>query len=261
MKRPAISRDKAQAVRRWIFRWRGLDGTPFPGLIAIVLTGGAFAFFAATVKIHVSAPQQWVERKASIIHLSSEGEGKMWALRAQEGGPFPARLDPSFWEKTALAGTEVIGATRLSPEPYQPKLRDLPQDDAIPQPPVAAKGERVFPIRAPKAEPETTAVIATRMTPEIYPLSGVSLDEIPALPAFELPVDAALTSGAWRFLLRLRADGSVADCIALSDEPGGNALAHWLRGVTFNPATAKKSEWIGIGVFFTNQAVHGPDAR
>ena len=86
-KSSARARDRTPAKRPWVFRWRGLDGTPLRGLLALLITGGAFVLFAATVRIRVSAPQQWVERKASIIHLPTGGEGGIWALRAQEGGP------------------------------------------------------------------------------------------------------------------------------------------------------------------------------
>lgn len=257
MKPSALARKQIQAARHWVFRWRGLDGTPLRGMLALLITGGAFSLFAATVRIRVSAPQQWVERKASIIHLANAGEGEMWALRAREGGPFPSRLDPVDWQKP---GNAIIGATRLAGTPYLPQLTPLPSDEEIPTPPLATKGERVFPKRTRKPIPEVTPV-ETKLVPALYPLSDLRMDEVPqTLPSFEA-FDPAMPSVPWRFVLRLRADGSVSECLAMVDEPGGEALAKWLESINFTPAVAKKSEWIGIGVGFVNQPVHGPDAR
>lgn len=253
--------ERLQAMRHWIFRWRGLDGTPFPGLIATIIVAAGFAFFAATVRIRVSAPQQWVERKASIIHLPADGEGRMWALRAQEGGPFPAKFDPTEWAKSLGADELLMGATRLSPAPYEPKLRGLPADDGIPSLAAIDKGQPVFPKRVSRVGPAPVAG-PVRLVPLLYPLSGLSLDALPKdLPPFAEPIDALMASASWRFLLRLREDGSVSECIPLLDEKGGEVLAKWLRGVRFSPQAAKKAEWIGVGLGFSNQPANGPDTR
>ena len=262
MKNPSvIAKGGLQAARNWVFRWRGLDGTPLRGLLSLLIVGSAFALFAATVRIRVRAPQQWVERKASIIHLPSGGEGKIWALRAQEGGPFPSRVDPADWEKSAGLQEAFLQATRLSSRPYEPKLRDLPEDDQVPPRPMSEKGERVFPKRTVKVAP-VAAPAATKLAPVLFPLSGIGAESLPAqLPAFDAPIDAAMTAAAWRFLLRLRRDGSVSLCMPLVDEPGGKVLAKWLGTLNFSPAVAEKSEWIGLGVLFTNQVTDGSDAR
>ncbi len=259
MKNPSvIARDRIQAARHWVFHARHFTDSQMRGVFALLITIGAFAFFGATIRIHVSAPQQWVERKASIIHLADDAEGKIWALRAREGGPFPSRVDLAAWEGT---GENPIDATRLSSAPYQPVLRDFPVESEIAPPAIAEKGERVFPKRQVKSEP-VPAVTPSRLLPALYPLSGIGLDSLPReLPPFEQPIDAAMTSVDWRFLLRLRPDGGVAECIGFADEPGGIELAKWLRGVNFGPAVAAKSEWISLGVGFTNQPAHGPDTR
>lgn len=253
MKNPGIiAREKIHAARHWVFRWRGLDGTPLRGILAILIVLGLFSLFAATVRIRVSAPQQWVEKKASIIHLTSGGEGEMWALRAKEAGPFPSRLDPAEWESgPGLAGL-VDGASRLSSKPYQPTLRELPEEDTSPPVPVAPRGERVFPKAAAKERPASPQA-AVKLVPILYPLSGITLKEIPTtLPALEAPVDAAMASASLRFMLRLAPDGSVAACDDLSDDRGGKALAGWLRTVKFPPATAARSQWISLAVGFVN---------
>ena len=253
--------ERIQAMRRWTFRWRGLDGTPFPGLIAMIIVAAGFAFFAATVRIRVSAPQQWVERKASIIHLPTDGEGRMWALRAQEGGPFPAKFDPTEWAKSLGADDLLTRATRLSTAVYEPKLRELPSDDDIPSLAVVDKGRPVFPKRVSRSGAAPVEV-PVRLVPLLYPLAGLSHEEMPKeLPPFAEPVDALMASASWRFLVRLREDGSVSECTPLLNDKGGEVLAKWLRGVKFSPSAAKQAEWIGIGVGFANQPANGSDAR
>lgn len=260
-----IARDRIHATRQWIFRWRGLDGTPLRGALALLITSGAFALFAATVRIRVSAPQQWVERKASIIHLPTDGDGGIWALRAQEGGPYPARFDAAAWEKTVGLTSGLIGATRLSAQPYQPKLRDLPPEQPVAAVDLTDRNERVFPKRSAPADPVTPPV-ASVPVPVLHPLSGITSDEIPAiLPAF----DAAKTgrvleiSGPADFLLRLGPEGNVIDCIGLPERAGGEAISGWLSQVNFGPAVGKKSPFIGVSVGFMNQPppADGPDAR
>lgn len=261
----AKARDRIHATRQWIFRWRGLDGTPLRGALALLITFGGFALFAATVRIRVSAPQQWVERKASIIHLPADGEGGVWALRAQEGGPYPARFDSAAWEKTAGLTSGLIGTTRLSATPYQPKLRELPPENPVTPVDLANRNERVFPKRSAPVDPVVPPV-ASVPVPVLYPLSGITSDEIPAiLPAFEAAKAGQVleASGPADFLLRLSPDGTVLDAIGLPEKAGGEALRQWLLKVNFGPAAGKKSPFVGIGVGFTNQSqsADGPDPR
>lgn len=263
MKPSILARQKIQAARHWVFRWRGLDGTPLRGLLALLITGGVFSLFAATVQIRVSAPQQWVERKASIIHLPNDGEGKMWALRAREGGPFPSRLNPAEWESMPGGALSAIAATRLPSETYTPKLAELPSSNEGPAVSIAAKGERIFPKRMPESVPGMVPV-ETKLVPALYPLSGISIDAVPRnLPAFQFDekIEPSLTSAPWRFMLRLRPDGSVAECLPMIKEIGGAELEKWICGVNFSSEVAKKSEWIGIAVGFVNQPVHESDPR
>ncbi len=260
----AIVRGRIHATRQWIFRWRGLDGTPFRGFLALLITFGVFSLFAATVRIRVSAPQQWVERKASIIHLPGGEEGKMWALRAQEGGPYPARFDATGWEKAAGLTSGLIDATRLSPEPYEPRLRELPVKDAVPSIPLADKEERVFP--KPPEPPATVPGPPVKYVrvPVIYPLSGITSADIPAiLPVFDAAKAAGVADASRpaEFVLLLRPAGTVLSCWNLSGQVADGAIADWLSGLDFGPEAAKKSPIIAVSVGFTNQPADGPDAR
>ncbi|WAC19822.1 hypothetical protein OVA24_00325 [Luteolibacter sp. SL250] len=265
MKSPAVMvRDRLHATRRWIFRWRGLDGTPLRGFLALLITGGLFALFAATVRIRVSAPQQWVEKKASIIHLPADGAGRTWALRAQEGGPYPARFDVGAWEKSAGMEDSLISATRLSIGGYEPKLKELPAREEILPVYLADKDERIFPKHAAKSGPDAPPV-ASIPVPVLYPRSGITSEELPAiLPVFDHAglKEVAGESAPREFLLELDRSGSVLSCTDLSGGDGVPAIRNWLGKINFGPAVAGKSPTLAVAVGFTNIAVpDGPDPR
>ncbi|RYD32436.1 MAG: hypothetical protein EOP87_12825 [Verrucomicrobiaceae bacterium] len=257
-------KDRLHATRRWIFRWKGLDGTPLRGLLALVITGGLFALFAATVRIRVSAPQQWVERKASIIHLPADGAGRVWALRAQEGGPYPARFDVGAWEKGAGLDGSLINATRLSSGTYEPKLKELsPRGEELPVH-LADGNERVFPKHAEPPGPDAPPV-ASVAVPVLHPRSGITSEELPAiLPAFD-PAGMKEIAGASaprEFLLELDGNGRVVACTDLSGDEPAPAIRNWLRKINFGPAVSGKSPVLAVAVGFTNIAApDGPDPR
>ncbi|MBX3740520.1 MAG: hypothetical protein KF712_05985 [Akkermansiaceae bacterium] len=265
MKSPAVMvRDRLHATRRWIFRWRGLDGTPLRGFLALLITGGLFALFAATVRIRVSAPQQWVEKKASIIHLPADGAGRMWAQRAQESGPYPARFDVGAWGKDAGLEDSLISATRLSIGGYEPKLKELPAREEVLPVPLADRHERVFPKHPVKSGPAAPPV-ASVPVPVLHPRSGITSEELPAiLPVFD-PAGMKATAAASaprEFLLELDQDGRVLSCTDLSGDDEAPVIRNWLMKINFGPAVAAKSPVLAVAVGFTNIAVpDGPDPR
>lgn len=249
------------AAKNWIFRWKNLDGSPFRGMVALLITAGAFAFFAAAVRIRVNAPQQWIERKASVIQLPADGDGALWRLRAQESGPFPATFDPAEWEKSQGFSESIASALKWTKPPYTPELRALPLS-AGPETLSFANRKPVFPEHEPNPEPPPPSAVA-KLEPALFPLSGVPMEAMPGeLPAFGHAVDAAMTSAPWRFLIELNTDGAVVKCVPMVDEKGGEELAAWLRGVKFSPETAKKWPWLGVGLIFMNRTpTDGPQPR
>lgn len=265
MKSPAvIVKDRLHATRRWIFRWRGLDGTPLRGLLALIITGGLFAFFAATLRIRVSAPRQWVEKKASIIHLPADGSGRVWALRAQEGGPYPARFDVDAWQQYAGLDASLISSTRLTTGHYEPKLKELPEREGALPVDMADRNERVFPRHTAQAGAVESPVLSIPV-PVLHPRSGITSEELPAiLPVFD-PAgmkEGAGASAPREFLLELDATGRVRSCTDLSGGDDVPALRDWLRRVEFGPVVAEKSPVLAVAVGFTYIASpDGPDPR
>ena len=254
---------KRRAAPEWVFPWRGVRQSPLPKILAVLLTGGVFVVFFSSVRIQVAAPMPWASRKAAVIQVLDDADGRALTFQAREGGPFPSRFEPSEWEWAVATAREAYQAARWRPEPYVPVLRDLPDLDAAQPLQLAARGEPVLPDRRPLA-PVARPMGKPVLVPMLYPLSGISADLLPRdLPPFDAPVDAAMAAEPWRFLLRLNAAGRVIDCVSLSggEVAGAAALSDWLRRVAFPPETPTPERWIAVGLGFSNQTADGPAAR
>ena len=232
-------------------------------IFAILLVAGGFALFFGVVRLKIAPSRPSIPRKASVIYLKDDALGRALALKAQEGGPFPSRFEPSQWEGMAALQSEVLTEMRPRLVPYQSKLQQLPQENAVPREALATKGEPVFPKRT-IAAPAVPEPLTLKLVPTLYPISGIAPSEMPAsLPAFAGNVDGIMTAASWRFLVRLTAEGTVAECVSLEKggEPGARELEAWLRGVHFQVAPGKTSRWIGLSVLFSNQPADGPAAH
>lgn len=261
-KRVSIKHKRKEAPE-WVFSWRRPGNPALAKWLAVLVTGGLFALLLTGVQIRVSSPVKWAAPKATAIYVGDDAEGRALALRAREGGPFPSRFLPFEWQGAAALEQEVLAAASWSPPPYVPVVRQLPEEASAPIR-LAARGEAVLPKRRP-ASVETRDPVKLTLAPEISPLSGIRAEEIPRdLPPFDTPVDAAMTTETWRFLVRLDAAGHVWDCVSLAggDENGPSPMETWLRQVTFNPAPAQPSRWIAVAVGFANQpTTDGTDAH
>ncbi len=258
-----VKASKPLGTPEWIFRWRGSRQPLFPRLFALALVGGAFAFLITTVKIRVEAPLKSSPRKASVIYLTDDGQGRALTLRAQEGGPFPSRFVLSQWAGLAELEASAMEDTRFQPPPYVPQMQDLPAERAVPPLELAARGVSFFPERTAPA-----AVIPdlgkSQVMPVLYPLSGITAEDLPGkLPPFPAVVDAAMSSASWRFLVRLNPDGGVAECVSLEKggEAGASELEMWLHQTQFRPEPETPFRWISVGVGFTNQPADGTHSR
>ncbi len=252
---------KSAHNHQWVFRWRPLRQPLLPKLVALALVGGGFVYLITSVRVRVESLEKSTPRKASVIFLNDDAQGRTLSLKAQEGGPFPSRFELSQWGGLAGMEATAMDAIRFQPLPYEPKMEDLPPIIRVEPLNFAAKGERFFPEHptTPDQTPDTTGL---KLAPVLYPLSGeVQPGE---LPPFDAAVDAAMSSASWRFLLRLNPDGGVEESISLEngDEAGALVLEKWLHRVQFKPEPGKPFRWIAVGVGFTNQPVaDGTDAR
>lgn len=258
---PVNPRRSAHPVE-WVFRWRPLGSPMVPKLIALAVAGTAFTVLVTTVRIRLVLPEKLSPRKASLIFLGDDAQSRALALRAREGGPFPARFDPADWEGLAKVEQEVMDAARFQPPPYVPVMDDLPEENLVQPLVLAPRGMAFFPKR------KTTATDAPdasklRIAPAIYPLSAAAAATLPdEFPSFEGAVDS---SASWRFIVCLNAEGGVTECVSLEKGAEGDlaadALRKWLHRVKFKPARGKPDRWIALGIGFTNQTSDGTDAR
>ena len=254
---------KLMGTPEWVFPWRPLKTPWFPKLVALVVPGVALTLLVATARIQVRAPVKSVQRKASVIYLRDDAQGRALTLRAQEGGPFPSRFEPSEWAGMAELEAAAMAAVRFQPRPYVAALQELPAENREAPLRLAARGESFFPRPSPPPV-EVPERLPLHVAPVIYPLSGIAKDALPReLPAFEAAVDGAMSSASWRFLVRLTPGGGVAECVSLEKggEPGAAELEAWLHRVPFAPEPGMPFRWIALGIGFTNQPVDGNITR
>ena len=246
-----------------MFRWRPINPLWLPRLIALAFAAVALALLV-TLRIRVVAPEKSVPQRAAVIYLRDDAQGRDLSLRAQEGGPFPARFRLSQWEGLAELESSAMDASRFQPEPYVSPIRELPAANQLRPLELATKGQFFFPQRAPAAT-DAPALPQLKLAPALYPLAGVSPETLPLdLPSFAGVVDKEMSASSWRFLVRLNPDGGVAECVSLVEKVGearAPELEAWLHRLQFRPEPGKPFRWIALGIGFTNQPADGTDAR
>lgn len=245
-----------------VFRWRPIKSPWFPKLLAVAFAGVAFALLM-TLRIRVDIPEASSPQRAAVIYLGDDAQGRALSLRAQEGGPFPAKFRLSQWEGLAELERSAMAAARFQPGPYVPPMQELPAENQLQPLELAAKGQAFFPKRPP-ASTDSTPPTQLKLAPVLYPLAGISHETMPSgLPAFDGVVDGEMTSSSWRFLVRLNPEGGVVECVSLEKggEAGAAELAAWLHRIQFKPEPGNTTRWIAVGIGFTNQPADGIDAR
>lgn len=246
-----------------VFQWRPIKTQWLPVLIALAFAGVALAYLM-TLRIGVAAPQKSMSRRASVIYLRDDEPGRNLSMRAQEGGPFPARFQLSQWQGLAKFEDAAMEAALVQPEPYVSPIRALPAANQLRALELAANGESFFPQRIP-APPPAPGPAKLKLAPAIYPLSGITSESMPThLPSFDGAVDGETSSSSWRFIVRLNPDGNVAECVSLVEKVGevrAPELEAWIHRVQFKPEPGKPIRWIAVDIGFTNQPADGTDAR
>ena len=248
----------------FLFPWHRRNSSLWAPLGALLAAIALFALLLSFVRVKVAPAPRWIEDKATVIQLSGDADAQAWALRAIEAGPFPTRFDPSGSPDARALEIAAIRESAVVLPPYQPTLRALPAPAPPVLPAIAAAGERLFPRPSPVPPVPAVEPVPWRTVPVLLPLSDLPANALPSpVPAFPGHIDAETAAESWRFLIHLRADGSVADCIPLnsSGRSGATALAAWIGGMNFHPDLPQSHPWIALAVGFTNLPDDGPDPR
>lgn len=262
----ASRKSAARPAPAWVFRWRRLGSPLFPKLLALGITCALFAAAASFLKIRIDFHAPWMPEAASVIHAGVDPAGSVLATVAVENGPYPSRFDLADWQgfQALEKSAEYHPASRFSR--YVPQFRELPESRIFPAVPLAESGRPVLPpLPAPPPQKPVGSVVTV---PVLYPLSGISASGLPSkLPALGFPVDGELAAGTWRFLIRLRPDGTVLDAVSLAggDEDGSDRtlrLISWLRTIRFPAAPAETAvRTAGVALGFINEPEYGDYPR
>lgn len=247
----------------WVFLWQKIEPPLIPRLIALGFGLALFGFLIGTVRVQIDVPEKPKTRKASLIYLSDDAEGRAWALRAKEGGPFPSRFELAQWQGLAELESSVMEGLRVVPPASVSTIPDLPRANQLESLGLASKGEVILPSHQ-TAVVETPELIQMKQAPSIQALAGISPTGIPTdLPTFPSPIEPEMSAVSWRFLLRLDSSGAVSDCVSLmkSGLVGASVLDDWLAQISFPAEPGVNSRWIAVSVAFTNQPVDGTEAR
>jgi len=248
-------KQKRREAPAWVFSWKRRGEPIMPKLVALGFAITVFGGLLGFVRIRTSTPNPWGLEKASLIHVANTPEGRALALQAREEGPSPVRFSLEDWPELIAFENEQLARLGTSPEMYQPELRPW-VPEPVSEPRLSQPGAMVLPA-LPVVEVGTPQAPVGSLQPVIWPISGVSLEEIPGeLPRYDGPVDAVMQADSLRFLIQLDGTGQVLECIALSggDTPEATAsLTEWLRGIRFIRDHAGDPSWAALRIRFLNQ--------
>lgn len=241
-----------------IFNWRDSESHIGFKIIAVLSVALIFTVFFGLVDVRIKPPLAPSLESASVLHFADDELGRAWGLMAEENEPFPGRLEIS-----GVGGIPAMDATADSDgvsgwSDYQVKLLRFQRTDGSPAGALARKGVRYFPERV-KIQPTDAGTsehpARTRRKAILTPFDGRAMGWMPdEVPDFETPADGGdLLSASWRFMLRLRPDGSVSDCVSLSGggDAGLNEATEWLEGLRFKSGDGER--WLGLRVEFVNR--------
>jgi len=241
-----------------VFNWDKSDKRSGFKVIAFLIVMVLFTVVFGIVDVRFQPLRRPNLESASVLHFAGDELGQLWRQRAEEGGPFPGRLEidptaglPGLYEAGDSGGLSGWSGYSASPREFQAVV-------GLASGELSQKGQRYLPERVlmPSGVPGKSPKIAKAVRrPILTPFDSNALEWMPAeLPEFDMKLDGGiLVSGAWRFMLSLRPDGSVDHCVSLSGggEPGLQETANWLRGIRFESGEGER--WLGLRVEFVNQ--------
>lgn len=247
-----------------IFKWQASESHLGFKIIAIIIVAVIFTGLFGIVDVQLEPPPNPVFESAAVLHFADEDLGRAWTLLAEEAGPFPGRLEITGSDgMPSMQGVDTSsGLSGWSK--YEISLRKFRESSEAISGTLAEKGLRYFPQRVKigvgkeETEKEEAALDSGRLTRKaiLTPFDESALGWMPEIvPDFEIPTDGGeLTSDSWRFVLRLRQNGSVMDTVSLGGlgEAGADELVAWLEKLRFMPGEGGE-RWLGLRVELINK--------
>ena len=239
-----------------IYDWRKPEASFRDKLAAYAIVSVVFMACFGAFQVRYSAPRNDRSGSATILRFRDDELGRYWMLQAEEGGPFPGRLEFGG-HRASLAAVGMGEAEDWND--YGSELRVIAEEEGYSREDLAPKGTRVFPSRV-KADATPPMPTPKRLSqkPILIPFDSEALSWLPdELPDFRKPEGAGTSSAPWRFTLNLGEDGSVREAISIGggDDAGQAAMEDWLHGVRFKPGEGDR--WLGLRVEFVNQPENG----
>ena len=247
-----------------IFEWRKRDMHPARQIVPFFIVLAGFGFLFSFLELEFELPSDMSIKSAAVTYFLDDDIGRAWQLEAEEEGPFPGRLEiddqSGFLNSGAIFGSE---SEELWSN-HRIELRSFPAESGKLKERIAPKGVRYFPSRrgAVPLLPEINETIgSTRLFPSLIPFDERALNWMPEkLPPFEVKIEEGTSTAAWRFVLELRSDGTVAQCFSLSGgtENSLNEMMRYLEALKFRSAE-QDSRWVGLRIELLNRESHEPD--
>ena len=246
-----------------IFNWQESESHFGFKVIAFVIVAIVFTGLFAIIDVRLEAPPTPSFQAASIIHFTDETLGQALTTVAEEEGPFPGRLEIAGADGLANLLTGGDSGVVGNWSDYEIGLREFQEDPEIVTGSLAQKGLRHFPARVKiatvdlpfansgdlrePAQADRTAILSA--------FDENSMEWMPDQVAeFQIPLKAGdVVSASLRFMIRLRPDGSVSDCIPLAGaaDEGANEVGAWLEGLRYKPGSGER--WLGLRVELINR--------
>ena len=242
-----------------IYDWKHAETHLGYRLLAVIVVAGVFVLCGSLIDVKIGENKGGVTQTATVLRFMDDDLGRFWQLKAEEEGPFPGGLqspEPVLDLVTESVENENWNTYEITPVPFTSKT-------GVQKLKIASKGTRFFPEHAVEKKEQIDDQMGPVLReesvkfPVLISTDKEGVDAIPdTLPEFGLlTAGMEVHSASWRFLVSLRADGSVESCISLGGEHDEalEAVLGWLRGVKFNEGG--EDRWLGIRMKFVEGEV------
>lgn len=241
-----------------MFDWSESENHRGRYLVAFFVVCLLAVAIGSVVEIRFSVGKARIASSASVMYFADDEIGNYWRMKAEEDGPFPGGMRISgaddlvdFHDYSAWNDHEIV-------------MRSLEIGDAAQTLGVVERGTRYFPNRsgAKNEEFPENRVDKVQLSPVISPYEKEAMEWLPEkLPAFQGETVGYASSSGWRFILQLRADGSVEHCLPMSGgEAELSAIIMWLEKIRFEKSD-EEMRWMAVRVEFLNSSGNDSDSE